>query len=270
MTTTNELSTQGLRLRYGDRLVVGDLDLTLPGGAVTAIVGPNACGKSTLLRGLSRLLAPAAGSVTLDGADIHRMSARALALRMGLLPQQPVTPEAITVEALVRLGRYPHQRLLSPWSATDQKAVDEALERTGTAVLRDQPVDQLSGGQRQRAWIALALAQDTELLLLDEPTTFLDLRHQLDVLDLVAALHAEAGRTVVMVLHDLGQTPQAPNSSSLRVSGVFGIERRVQSVSDLDEVFRRELGWSPVVCACVIDEGLVQRDVVALDVVSEV
>ncbi len=193
--TLNQLSTQGLDLRYGDRLVVGGLDLTLPGGAVTAIVGPNACGKSTLLRGLSRLLAPAAGSVTLDGADIHRMSARALALRMGLLPQQPVTPEAITVEA----------RLLSPWSAADQKAVDEALERTGTAALRDQPVDQLSGGQRQRAWIALALAQDTELLLLDEPTTFLDLRHQLDVLDLVAALHAEAGRTVVMVLHDLGQ-----------------------------------------------------------------
>ena len=203
--TANQLSTQGLDLRYGDRLVVGGLDLTLPGGAVTAIVGPNACGKSTLLRGLSRLLAPAAGSVTLDGADIHRMSARALALRMGLLPQQPVTPEAITVEALVRLGRYPHQRLLSPWSSADQKAVDEALERTGTTALRDQPVDQLSGGQRQRAWIALALAQDTELLLLDEPTTFLDLRHQLDVLDLVAALHAEAGRTVVMVLHDLGQ-----------------------------------------------------------------
>src|SRR5207249_975598 len=121
-----------LDLRYGDRLVVGGLDLTLPGGAVIAIVGPNACGKSTLLRGLSRLLAPSAGTVTLDGADIHRMSARTLARRMGLLPQQPVTPEAITVEALVRLGRYPHQRLLSPWSAADQRAVDEALERTGT------------------------------------------------------------------------------------------------------------------------------------------
>lgn len=139
MTTLNQLSTQSLDLRYGDRLVVGGLDLTLPGGAVTAIVGPNACGKSTLLRGLSRLLAPAAGMVTLDGADIHRMSARALALRMGLLPQQPVTPEAITVEALVRLGRYPHQRLLSPWSAADQKAVDEALERTGTTPCATSP-----------------------------------------------------------------------------------------------------------------------------------
>ncbi|MFF3004357.1 ABC transporter ATP-binding protein [Kitasatospora sp. NPDC057940] len=204
-TTANRLAAHGLDLRYGDRTIVDGLDLDLPGGAVTAIVGPNACGKSTLLRGLVRLLAPAAGTVTLDGSDIHRMSARALAKRMGLLPQQPVTPEAITVEALVRLGRYPHQRMLSPWSRTDQAAVEDALARTGTAELREQQVDRLSGGQRQRAWIALALAQDTELLLLDEPTTFLDLRHQLDVLDLVADLHAEAGRTVVMVLHDLGQ-----------------------------------------------------------------
>ncbi|WP_254553176.1 ABC transporter ATP-binding protein [Kitasatospora sp. MMS16-BH015] len=192
-------------MRYGDRAIVQGLDLELPGGAVTAIVGPNACGKSTLLRGLVRLLAPSAGQVTLDGADIHRLPARALAKRLGLLPQQPVTPEAITVEALVRLGRYPHQRMLSPWSAADQAAVERALERTGTAELRDRQVDQLSGGQRQRAWLALALAQETELLLLDEPTTFLDLRHQLEVLDLVSELHAEAGRTVVMVLHDLGQ-----------------------------------------------------------------
>ncbi|MDI3384748.1 ABC transporter ATP-binding protein [Streptomyces sp. B-S-A8] len=201
----NQLAAHNLGLRYGERTVVDGLDLVIPGGAVTAIVGPNACGKSTLLRGLTRLLVPSGGTVTLDGADIHRMSARALALRLGLLPQQPVTPEAVTVEALVRLGRYPHQRLLSPWSKADQAAVDAALERTGTAALRDQPVDRLSGGQRQRVWIALALAQDTELLLLDEPTTFLDLRHQLDVLDLVAELHSEAGRTVVMVLHDLGQ-----------------------------------------------------------------
>ncbi len=203
--TTNRLAAHGLGLRYGSRTVVDGLDLELPGGAVTAIVGPNACGKSTLLRGLARLLDPAAGSVTLDGSDIHRMPARALAKRMGLLPQQPVTPEAVTVESLVRLGRFPHQRMLTPWSKADQAAVEEALTRTGTAELRDQQVDRLSGGQRQRAWIALALAQDTDLLLLDEPTTFLDLRHQLDVLDLVADLHADAGRTVVMVLHDLGQ-----------------------------------------------------------------
>ncbi|WP_181725099.1 ABC transporter ATP-binding protein [Nocardia gipuzkoensis] len=201
----NELAARGLALHYGERTVINGLDLVLPGGAVTAIVGPNACGKSTLLRGLTRLLRPSGGAVTLDGADIHRMPARALALRLGLLPQQPITPEAITVEALVRLGRYPHQRLLRPWSATDQAAVEDALQRTATDELRDQQVDRLSGGQRQRAWIALALAQETDLLLLDEPTTFLDLRHQLDVLDLVADLHAEAGRTVIMVLHDLGQ-----------------------------------------------------------------
>ncbi|MER7703262.1 ABC transporter ATP-binding protein [Kitasatospora sp. NPDC097605] len=201
----NRLSAHGLGLRYGNRTVVDGLDLDLPGNAVTAIVGPNACGKSTLLRGLVRLLDPAAGTVTLDGSDIHRMPARALARRMGLLPQQPVTPEAVTVEALVRLGRFPHQRMLTPWSKADQAAVEEALARTGMTGLRDQQVDRLSGGQRQRAWIALALAQDTDLLLLDEPTTFLDLRHQIDVLDLVDDLHAEAGRTVVMVLHDLGQ-----------------------------------------------------------------
>ncbi|MFB7377300.1 ABC transporter ATP-binding protein [Kitasatospora purpeofusca] len=201
----NRLAAHGLGLRYGNRTVVDGLDLELPGNAVTAIVGPNACGKSTLLRGLVRLLDPAAGSVTLDGSDIHRMPARSLAKRMGLLPQQPVTPEAVTVEALVRLGRFPHQRMLTPWSRADQAAVEDALTRTGMDGLRDQHVDRLSGGQRQRAWIALALAQDTDLLLLDEPTTFLDLRHQLDVLDLVSDLHAQAGRTVVMVLHDLGQ-----------------------------------------------------------------
>jgi iron complex transport system ATP-binding protein len=212
--------------------VVEELDLELPAGGITAIVGPNACGKTTLLRGLTRLLAPAAGTVALDGADIHRIPARALARRMGLLPQQPLTPQAITVEALVRLGRYPHQRLLSPWSAADQAAVELALERTGTAALRDQPVDQLSGGQRQRAWIALALAQDTELLLLDEPTTFLDLRHQLDVLDLITALHADAGRTVVMVLHDLGQAARYADHMVVLKDGRLAAAGRPNEVLD--------------------------------------
>ncbi|MBO3732892.1 ABC transporter ATP-binding protein [Glycomyces niveus] len=201
----NAITAAGLRIGYGRNTIVTDLDLTLPGGRVTAIVGPNACGKSTLLRGLARLIAPETGTVTIDGDDVHRMSARALARRLGLLPQQPTAPEGISVEALVRLGRYPHQRTLRPWSPADTAAVENALARTGTAALRDLPVDHLSGGQRQRAWIALALAQDTPLLLLDEPTTFLDLRHQIDVLDLVSELNATADRTVVMVLHDLGQ-----------------------------------------------------------------
>ncbi|MBO1417223.1 ABC transporter ATP-binding protein [Streptomyces sp. FH025] len=231
----NRLAAHGLGLRYGERTIIDGLDLELPGGAVTAIVGPNACGKSTLLRGLVRLLDPAVGTVTLDGADIHRMPARALAKRMGLLPQQPVTPEAVTVEALVRLGRYPHQRMLSPWSKADQAAVEEALERTGTAELRDRQVDRLSGGQRQRVWIALALAQETDLLLLDEPTTFLDLRHQLDVLDLVADLHAEAGRTVVMVLHDLGQAARYADHLVVLKDG------RLAAAGPPDEVLTAEL-----------------------------
>ncbi|WP_084699939.1 ABC transporter ATP-binding protein [Streptacidiphilus anmyonensis] len=207
------LETRALRLSY-DRPrsaaataepVVADLDIALPRDAVTAIVGPNGCGKSTLLRGLARLLKPAAGSVLLDGADLHRLPSREVARRLGLLPQQPVAPEGITVEGLVRLGRHPHQGLFGAWSAADQDAVERALDRTGTSALRDRLVDRLSGGQRQRAWIALTLAQETELLLLDEPTTFLDLRHQLDVLDLAVRLQRESGRTVVMVLHDLGQ-----------------------------------------------------------------
>ncbi|WP_395293520.1 ABC transporter ATP-binding protein [Kitasatospora hibisci] len=238
---TNRLAAHGLHLRYGNRVIVDGLDLELPGGAVTAIVGPNACGKSTLLRGLVRLLDPAAGTVTLDGSDIHRMPARALAKRMGLLPQQPVTPEAITVESLVRLGRFPHQRMLSPWSKADQAAVEEALARTGTDVLRDQQVDRLSGGQRQRAWIALALAQDTELLLLDEPTTFLDLRHQLDVLDLVADLHTGAGRTVVMVLHDLGQAARYADHLVVLKDGrlaAAGAPTEVLTAELVEEVFQ--------------------------------
>ncbi|WP_246430730.1 ABC transporter ATP-binding protein [Streptomyces rectiverticillatus] len=232
-----------MSLGYAGRTVVDGVDLAVPGGAVTAVVGPNACGKSTLLRGLARLLAPTAGTVTLDGADIHRMPARALARRLGLLPQQAVAPEGVTVEGLVRLGRYPHQRMLTPWSKADQAAVEEALARTGTDALRDRPVDQLSGGQRQRAWIALALAQDTPLLLLDEPTTFLDLRHQLDVLDLVEELNTEAGRTVVMVLHDLGQAARYADHLVVMCDGrpaAAGPPADVLTAELVEEVFQVE------------------------------
>ncbi|MEV4506764.1 ABC transporter ATP-binding protein [Streptomyces klenkii] len=241
--STGRLAAHGLTLGYGGTVVVDGIDLALPGGAVTAVVGPNACGKSTLLRGMARLLSPTAGTVTLDGSDIHRMPARALARRMGLLPQQAVAPDGITVEALVRLGRYPHQRMLTPWSKADQAAVEEALARTGTAALRDRAVDELSGGQRQRAWIALALAQDTPLLLLDEPTTFLDLRHQLDVLDLVEELNAEAGRTVVMVLHDLGQAARYADHLVVMCDGrpaAAGPPADVLTAGLVEEVFRVE------------------------------
>ncbi|MFF2053991.1 ABC transporter ATP-binding protein [Leifsonia sp. NPDC058194] len=203
MTTAHELTARDLTLSYEGRVVVEGLDLTVPPGRVTAIVGPNACGKSTLLRGLSRLLAPAGGSVLLDGADIHSLPTKQVATRLGLLPQTPIAPDGITVADLVSRGRYPHQGWFRRWTAEDDAAVAEAMTATGIVELAERSVDELSGGQRQRVWIAMALAQQTDILLLDEPTTFLDISHQIDVLDLLLDLNAARGATVVMVLHDL-------------------------------------------------------------------
>ncbi|NEM06825.1 ABC transporter ATP-binding protein [Geodermatophilus normandii] len=197
------LAAEGLRLAYDDRVVVDGLDLTLTDGSFTAIIGPNGCGKSTLLRALGRLLRPAAGRVLLDGRSIARRPTRDVARVLGLLPQTPVAPAGLTVADLVARGRHPHQSWLRQWSAEDEAVVAEALSWTDMGDLADRPVDELSGGQRQRAWISMALAQGTDLILLDEPTTYLDLSHQIDVLELVARLHAERGRTVVVVLHDL-------------------------------------------------------------------
>lgn len=201
--TATALAGTGLRLGYGDRIVADALDLDIPAGKVTALVGPNACGKSTALRALARLLKPAAGTVHLDGADIATLSARELALRLTLLPQSPTAPDGITVRDLVARGRTPHQRWWRQWSSADEAVVDRALAATDTAGLADRSLDELSGGQRQRVWIAMALAQDTPVLLLDEPTTYLDLAHQVDVLELVAHLNRTENRTVVMVLHEL-------------------------------------------------------------------
>ncbi|MFD0523158.1 ABC transporter ATP-binding protein [Paractinoplanes durhamensis] len=184
-------------------MVVDGLDLNIPHGAVTAVVGPNGCGKSTLLRALGRLLKPRAGEVLLDGHRIDRMPTREVARIIGMLPQSPVAPDGLTVADLVMRGRHPHQTWFRQWSAGDQEIVTEALEWTDMRDLADRRVEELSGGQRQRAWISMALAQGTEVLLLDEPTTYLDLAHQIDVLDLVKRLHRERGRTIVMVLHDL-------------------------------------------------------------------
>ncbi|WP_433077294.1 ABC transporter ATP-binding protein [Dactylosporangium sp. CA-052675] len=200
---TTRLQARGLRLAYGDRVVVDGLDLDVPAGAVTAVVGPNGCGKSTLLRALGRLQRPRAGEVLLDGRRIERIPTREVARVLGLLPQSPVAPDGLTVADLVMRGRHPHQTWLRQWSAADEAIVAEALEWTDMLGLAGRPVDTLSGGQRQRAWLSMALAQGTEILLLDEPTTYLDLSHQIDVLDLVARLHRERGRTIVMVLHDL-------------------------------------------------------------------
>ncbi|MGW3239943.1 ABC transporter ATP-binding protein [Streptomyces sp. VN1] len=203
MTASHSLSTEDLTLGYGDRTVIEGLDLTLAAGRITVIVGANACGKSTLLRSMSRLLAPRAGRVVLDGREVHRTPAKELARTLGLLPQSPVTPEGITVLDLVGRGRHPHQRAFSRWTAKDDAAVAAALEATQTTDLMDRSVDELSGGQRQRVWIAMALAQQTDLLLLDEPTTFLDISHQVEVLDLLTDLNRTRGTTIVMVLHDL-------------------------------------------------------------------
>lgn len=203
MTTSHTLTAERLRLGYGDRTVIEDLDLVVPPGQVTAIVGANACGKSTLLRSMSRLLAPRTGRVVLDGREVHRLPARELARTLGLLPQSPIAPEGITVVDLVGRGRHPHLGAFSRWSAQDDAAVVAALHATRTTTLADRPVDELSGGQRQRVWIAMALAQQTDLLLLDEPTTFLDVSHQIEVLDLLTDLNRTAGTTIVMVLHDL-------------------------------------------------------------------
>ncbi|MFD4167254.1 ABC transporter ATP-binding protein [Streptomyces albidoflavus] len=203
MTTEHALTAEELTLGYADRTVIDSLDLAVEPGRITVIVGANACGKSTLLRSMSRLLAPRAGRVLLDGRQVHRFPAKELARTMGLLPQSPLAPEGITVSDLVGRGRHPHQGVFSRWSREDDAAVASALEATRTEELAERAVDELSGGQRQRVWIAMALAQQTDLLLLDEPTTFLDVSHQVEVLDLLTDLNATRGTTIVMVLHDL-------------------------------------------------------------------
>jgi iron complex transport system ATP-binding protein len=199
----HSLEAVHLALGYGDRAIVPDLSLVIPPGKVSVIIGGNGCGKSTLLRGLARLLAPSAGSVLLDGKSIHTLGSKQVAKVMGLLPQTPVAPDGITVADLVGRGRYPHQGWFRQWSAADDRAVAEALLATDTLALADRPIEDMSGGQRQRVWIAMALAQETDLLLLDEPTTFLDLSHQLEVLDLLTDLNRQRGTTVVIVMHDL-------------------------------------------------------------------
>lgn len=198
----SDLRAQDVVLGYEGRRVIDGLRVSVAQQRFTAVVGPNACGKSTLLRGLARLLRPAGGVVLLDGADIHRLPTRVVATRLAVLPQQPVAPDGITVGDLVGRGRHPHQQWLRQWSRDDERAVAAALSATNLVELAGRPVDELSGGQRQRVWIALVLAQETDLLLLDEPTSFLDLAHQLEVLDLLADLNC-AGRTIVAVLHDL-------------------------------------------------------------------
>ncbi|GGV58683.1 iron-enterobactin transporter ATP-binding protein [Streptomyces massasporeus] len=236
---TSRLAARGVTVGYGGRVVIDELDVAIPPGVITTIIGPNGCGKSTLLKTLSRLLKPAKGAVVLDGEDIGRLRTRDVAKKLGLLPQAPVAPEGLTVADLVARGRHPHQSWLRQWSSDDAEVVERALAMTGVSDLADRPVDALSGGQRQRVWISMTLAQGTDLLLLDEPTTYLDLAHAVDVLDLVDDLH-ESGCTVVMVLHDLNlATRYSDNLVVMREGSVLaqGHPRDVITAELLDEAF---------------------------------
>ncbi|XVV13336.1 ABC transporter ATP-binding protein [Actinoplanes sp. CA-131856] len=203
MQAPSTIAASSLSLGYGDRAVVQDLTLPIPTGKVTIIIGPNACGKSTFLRGLARLLPPSSGAVLLDGKSIQETPSREVALQLGILPQGPIAPDGITVTDLVSRGRHVHQGWFRRWSSTDDEAVTAALEATGTLPLAARSVDELSGGQRQRVWIAMALAQRTGILLLDEPTTYLDVSHQVEVLDVLTDLNEAEGTTIVIVLHEL-------------------------------------------------------------------
>ena len=206
MTASQEahvLVGEGLHLTYDTVVVVEDLDVRIPRGEITMIIGPNGCGKSTLLKALSRMLRPERGSVLLDGADILREPTKTVARRLGLLPQGPVAPDGITVADLVSRGRYPYQRLMRQWSRDDEVIVNEAMAATGVAEFAHRGVDELSGGERQRVWLAMVLAQQTGTLLLDEPTTYLDLAHQVEVLELCSSVKQSRDMTIVVVIHEL-------------------------------------------------------------------
>lgn len=214
--------------------------MRVPEGRITSVVGPNGCGKSTLLRSMARLMKPRGGAVYLDGDAISNLPTRQVAKRLGILPQDPQAPEGLTVRELAAQGRYPHQGWLSQWTRQDERAVERALDVTGASDLADRPLDTLSGGQRQRAWISMTLAQETGTLLLDEPTTFLDLAHQLEVLQLLERLNRDEGRTILMVLHDLNNASRySHHMVALRGGRVYtsGTPHEVITPQTLREVF---------------------------------
>ncbi|MCW8220283.1 ABC transporter ATP-binding protein [Streptomyces halstedii] len=234
------LTADSVTLGYDRRTIAENLSVEIPDHSFTVIVGPNACGKSTLLRALSRMLKPERGEILLDGGSIHRLPAKKVARMLGLLPQTSTAPDGITVSDLVSRGRYPHQGLLRQWSPEDERIVRESMESTGVGELAGRYVDELSGGQRQRVWIAMALAQETPLLLLDEPTTYLDIQHQIDVLDLCAELHETRGRTLVAVLHDLNHAARyATHIVAMRQGEIVaeGAPADVVTADMVEEVF---------------------------------
>ncbi|WP_172123349.1 MULTISPECIES: ABC transporter ATP-binding protein [unclassified Devosia] len=238
--TRHSLTVDKLRARYGETEILHGLDLQVPMGRITVIVGANACGKSTLLRAMSRLLIPYSGQVVLDGKAIHQTPPRQLARTLGLLPQSPIAPEGIAVADLVSRGRHPHQGLFARWTRQDDEAVENALLATRTTELAERPIEELSGGQRQRVWIAMALAQQTDILLLDEPTTFLDISHQIEVLDLLTDLNRSRGTTIVMVLHDINLAARYADCLVAMAGGqvqVIGHPDQVVTPATIQQVF---------------------------------
>jgi iron complex transport system ATP-binding protein len=236
----HDFTASGLQLGYDDAPIIEGLDLVIPEGRITVIVGANASGKSTLLRGLARLLKPRGGVVTLDGHDIHSIPTKRLAAFVGLLPQHPIAPDGITVADLVARGRYPHQGIFRQRSAEDDAIVERSLVATSTLELAGRRIEDLSGGQRQRVWVAMALAQEPDILLLDEPTTFLDVTHQLEVLDLLHDLNETRGTTIVMVLHDLNLAARYAHNLVVMAGGRIiteGAPRDVVTVETVQEAF---------------------------------
>jgi len=233
------LTTRKLTLAYDGNVIIQGLDLAIPQGQITTLVGPNGCGKSTLLRGMARLLKPKGGTVYLEGDAIAHLPTKELAKRLGILPQSPSAPEGLTVRELVAQGRYPHQNWLQQWSREDELKVEEAIATTHLHDFANRPLDTLSGGQRQRAWIAMALAQDTDILLLDEPTTYLDLAHQIEVMDLLHDLNTQQRKTVIMVLHDLNQACRYADQIVALHSGVVYAQGKPQAV--MTETLVREV-----------------------------
>lgn len=230
------ISTRSLSLGYGDSPIIDDLNLQIPKGQITVLIGANGCGKSTLIRSIARLLKPQTGTVLLEGKAIATMATKEIARKMAILPQSPVAPEGLTVYQLVKQGRYPHQSWFKQWTATDEDKVQHAIAATKLTELQDKFVDELSGGQRQRAWIAMTLAQDTDTILLDEPTTYLDMTHQIEILDLLYDLNESEKRTIVMVLHDLNLACRYAHHLVAIKNGSIYAEGRPEDVISCDMV----------------------------------
>ena len=243
---SSRLAASDLTLGYDRKIVARELNVSVPEGKFTVIIGPNACGKSTLLRALCRLLKPVSGQVLLEGKDIHNLATKALARKLGLLPQHAMVPEGISVSELVARGRFPHQSLFKQWSAADRQAVEAAMEATSISELADRRVDELSGGQRQRVWVAMVLAQQTPILLLDEPTTWLDIAHQIELLDLFRQLNQERGHTLVAVLHDLNQACRYADNLIVMKEGKIIAQGRPQEIISASLV-QQVFGMSSVV-----------------------